>query len=82
MRDRARMGLDQPAAYRIVVRGWIGERWAEWVNGMAMARGGDDNDPNTTLAGALADQAALLGLLQKLNNLGFVLLEVKRLEAG
>jgi hypothetical protein len=82
MRDRPRMGLDQPATYRIKVQGWVSERWAEWVNGMAIARHGDDREPITTLTGTMADQAALLGLLQKLYNLGFLLLEVRYLETG
>ncbi len=82
MEERVRLTLDRPATYRIRVQGWVSERWAEWVNGMAMARGGGDNEPVTTLTGTVADQAALLGLLQKLNNLGFVLLEVRRLRAG
>ena len=59
MGDRARMGLDQPAHYRIEVQGWVSERWAEWVNGMAMTHGGDDSQPVTTLAGVVIDQAAV-----------------------
>lgn len=82
MRDRARIGLDQPAYYRILVQGWVSERWAEWVNGMSMIRRGDDSEPTTALCGVVADQAALLGLLQKLNDLGFVLLGVRRLKAS
>ena len=81
MGDSARMGLDQPARYRIRVQGWVSERWAEWVNGMAMTPQGSDSEPVTMLTGVVADQAALLGLLQKLNNLGFVLLEVRLLKA-
>jgi hypothetical protein len=39
-----------------------------------------DSPVITTLAGELVDQAALMGLLHKLYNLGFVLLEVNRQE--
>ncbi len=77
MTDMARVGRDRPATYHILVQGWVGERWADWVNGMAMVRHGGDDEPVTTLTGTVADQAALLGLLTKLYNLGFVLLEVK-----
>ncbi len=71
MRDGVRVGRDRPATYRIRVQGWVGERWAEWVNGMTMVRHGDDSEPVTTLTRTVADQAALLGLLTKLYNLGF-----------
>ena len=69
---------DQPAAYQIEVQGWIGDRWLARFDTMTINL--QDNPPITTLTGAVADQAALLGLLQKLYTLGFPLLLVRHIE--
>jgi hypothetical protein len=73
--------------YRIRVEGQIGPRWLAWFDGLAISTtvehaGRVDEGPTiTTLSGALPDQAALAGLLQKLYTLGLPLLEVRRKEA-
>ncbi len=70
--------LDQPAAYQIRVQGWVSEQWKDWLAGMTLEReGGDERSESTLLGGVVRDQAALLGLLQQLYALGFVLLEVR-----
>lgn len=66
------------AVYHIRVRGQISARWAEWLDGMAIAPAGEDGE--TLLTGAIVDQAALLGLLQKLHNLGLRLVEMRLAE--
>ncbi len=72
-------GLNRPAAYLIRVGGRVDERWAEWLDGMTLAAGEDGGGiETTTLVGTVADQAALLGLLNTLYTLGFPLLEVRR----
>jgi len=78
--QRFRQG--QPATYLIQVQGWISERWVDWFDDMTITvRDDEDGAPAvTTLTGTVADQAALLGLLQKLYNLGFPLLLVRRKE--
>jgi hypothetical protein len=63
-----------PALYRIRVRGCIAPRWEQWLDGMRIEPGMQPDE--TALTGCLVDQAALLGLLQKLANLGLTLLEV------
>lgn len=63
------------AVYRIRVQGRIAARWAEWLDGMAITPAAEPGE--TLLTGAIMDQAALLGLLQKLHNLGLRLLEVR-----
>jgi hypothetical protein len=69
----------QPATYQIQVQGWISERWADWFDDMTIAVSDEDDVPAiTTLTGTVADQAALLGLLQKLYTLGLPLLLVRR----
>jgi hypothetical protein len=67
--------------YQIQVRGWISERWRDWFDEMAITRDQTSEGVHiTTLTGIVSDQAALLGLLQKLYTLGFPLLLVKRKE--
>jgi hypothetical protein len=76
MTDHKTLGQDQPAAYRIQVQGQLSPRWADWFEGLLVAH---DDPAVTTLTGVVADQAALLGLLQRLYTLGLPLLLVKRL---
>jgi hypothetical protein len=64
--------------YEIEVQGRIGERWTHWFDDMAVVVQGETQDATTTLTGTVADQAALLGLLQKLYTLGLPLLLVQR----
>jgi hypothetical protein len=61
----------------IRVRGWIGQRWVSWFEGMDMVYEGYDGDPPTTvLTGSLVDQAALRGLLTRIWDLNLTLLSV------
>jgi hypothetical protein len=80
---------DQPVTYQIQVQGCISQRWANWFDDMTITVKDQDDigQPGggsaiTTLTGIVADQAALLGLLQKLYTLGFPLLLVRRKEAN
>jgi hypothetical protein len=80
-----REGMDKPADYIIRVQGRISPRWQAWFDGLeittaegAPARPGSEGIAITTLAGAVPDQAALSGLLQKLYTLGLPLVEVQR----
>jgi hypothetical protein len=68
-----------PARYRIHIRGHLDPAWSTWFDGLTVTRA---NDGTTELAGPLADQAALFGLLAGLRDLGATLLLVERLEAG
>ncbi len=78
MHEDERLRLDTPAEYVIRVRGWISEQWRDWIDGMTLETEGDDGrSESTRLTGVVRDQAALLGLLQSLYTLGFVLLEVR-----
>ena len=76
-----RLGMQQSSAYRIRIEGWIADRWKDWFNGMAITlEGGGEALATSLLQGVVSDQAALLGLLQNLYNLGFPLLWVERIE--
>lgn len=75
--------MDEPAVYEIEVLGWINERCTDWFEGMSITLGGDnEGDGFTTLVGTVADQAALLSVLQRLFALGLPLLQVKRIATG
>ena len=63
--------------YRIRVRGHLDRGWAASFAGLALAH---RRDGTTLLRGPVADQAALLGLLQRLGGLGLPILEVRRLD--
>jgi len=65
---------EAPTFYQIQVRGTLDESWSDWFDGFSVAR----QDSETLLAGQAVDQAALLGILAKINDLGLVILSVKR----
>ena len=61
--------------YQIQVQGMIDNRWASWFEGMTIAA--DEKVSVTTLTGTVADQAALMGVLNHLYMLGLPLLFVE-----
>jgi len=69
--------------YRVQVQGWIGERWANWFDGMTIAyEGAKDDSPITVLTGPVVDQAALRSLLTKIWDLNLTLISVTRVATG
>ena len=62
-------------AYEIRVEGHLDGVWGDWFEGMSLARGPGGV---TVLAGPVADQAALHGLLARVRDLGLVLVSVTR----
>lgn len=64
---------DEPADYELRIERHIDDRWAEWLGDLALTR---EPDGTTTLRGRIADQAALHGILNKIRDLGMVLLSV------
>jgi hypothetical protein len=61
--------------YQIRVRGHLGERWAEWFDGLQIT---NEANGEAVLAGPVADQAALHGLLARVRDLGLPLIAVSR----
>ena len=61
--------------YRIRVQGQLEPRWSRWFGGLALVERGDGD---TTIAGPLADQAALHGVLERIRDLGLILVAVER----
>ncbi len=68
-------GYDGAGAYAIRVRGHLDTRWEAWFDGLTLVR---EADGSTIIEGAVADQAALHGLLQRLRDLGIPLISVTR----
>lgn len=59
--------------YEICVQGHLDADWAEWFDPLTLTH---QPEGVTLLAGAVADQAALHGLLNKIRNLGLILVSV------
>jgi hypothetical protein len=75
------LSMDKPATYyRVKVQGRLTENWSDWFSGMTVTFEGG-SAPITTLTGAVADQAALRGMLCKLWDLNLTLISVRRIEA-
>lgn len=66
--------LDQPTVCQIRLRGHLGSQWTGWFDGLTVTL---TDDGDTLLAGTVADQAALHGLLRKVRDLGLTLLAVQ-----
>ena len=64
---------DTGTHYEIRVAGRLGTHWSAWFEGLSIAPGPDGT---TVLAGPVADQASLHGLLQKLRDLGIPLVSL------
>ena len=80
---RPGVSLLAPARYRISIRGTLDKNWSRYCGGMAIEH---ENDPKrgamTILAGRLADQSALVGVLNSLHDIGCPILSVEYMEAA
>ena len=63
--------------YHIRVKGLLDEKWTAWFDGLEII---PQENGETLLSGALTDQSELFGMLTKINNLGLILLSLKRKE--
>ncbi len=61
--------------YEILIKGHLDSSWSHTFEGITLTSqpGGD-----TLLQGEIADQAALLGLLDRISNYGFTLILVRK----
>ena len=66
-----RRELQQAGIYHIRLTGSLDDKWADWLEGFVMATRGSGQ---TLLSGAVADQAALEGVLGRIHSLGLPLL--------
>jgi hypothetical protein len=73
--------FDRPGYYQIRIQGKLKKPWLDYLDGLMITSAAWGRYTEVTLiCGMLADQAALGGLLDLLNNLGVVILTVERIE--
>jgi hypothetical protein len=63
--------------YEVRVEGILDQRWSDWFDGLQIT-----GQPTgvTVIAGPVADQAALHGLLAKVRDLNLPLISIRRIE--
>jgi hypothetical protein len=64
------------AWYEIRVKGHLGREWSDWFEGLEFK---SFEDGQMLLSGRIVDQAALIGVLTRLNRLNLALLSVRSL---
>ena len=67
---------DEEALYQIKVKGHLDRSWSCWLHGLSIE---PQAQGETLLTGPVRDQAALHGLLNKIRDLGLLLLSVERI---
>jgi hypothetical protein len=74
--------LFELAMYRIRVLGNLDKSWSEYCSGMTIEHRSDlYRYPMTILTGQLADQSALVGVINSLHDLGCPIYSVEYIEA-
>ena len=68
--------LAWPARYEFRVDGILDGRWADWFGGLQVSSEG----AQTVIAGLVADQPSLHGVLAKIRDLGLCLISVRRVD--
>lgn len=77
--DTSQSEQHQPEWWEIRLKGQLDTRWSAWFDGLSLTH---ERDGTTLLAGPIADQTALHGLLQKVRDLGLPLLSVTCTDSG
>jgi hypothetical protein len=79
---RPSASMFEPATYRISILGTLDKNWSDYCGGMKIEHDIILNQyPVTILTGVLKDQAALIGVINSLYDLGCPLLSVECVEA-
>ena len=79
---RPSASMFEPATYRISILGTLDKKWSDYCGGMTIEHDIVLNQyPITTLTGILADQSALIGVLNSLYDMGCPILTVECVEA-
>ena len=77
----ARLRMDGPATYRIIVQGGLDERWSGRLGGLEiLVFYTEEKSAVTKLSGELMDQAALFGVLNTLYELHLPLIAVVEMD--
>lgn len=67
--------MDKSIFYEIRVEEHLTDRWSDWFDGLAIR---NEVNGETVLVGRICDQAALIGVLNKLQALNLTLVSVNR----
>lgn len=70
--------MQNPIHYEIIIEGQLTDQWTDWFEGLSITHG---EDGCTTLTGPISDQAALIGMLYKIQSLNLILVAVNKIEA-
>ncbi len=82
-KNRPGVSLLEPAVYRISIQGILDKNWSDYCRGMTIEHEGDPKRyAMTILTGRVADQSALIGVLNLLYDIGYPILLVEYMEAG
>ena len=81
-RYRPSAGMFEPATYKISILGTLDKNWSDYFGGMTIEHTlALQQYPMTMLTGILADQAALVGIINSLYDLGCPIITVECVEA-
>jgi len=83
--EKYRQGINrlEPAVYRIRIQGILDKDWSDYYSGMAIEHEGDPKlYAMSILMGRVADQSALIGVLNALFDIGYPILSVEYLDSG
>jgi hypothetical protein len=69
--------MDKSTVYQIRVNGHLESVWADWFDGLTIT---NLENGEALLSGILADQAALHGVLNRISNLGLILISVNAVQ--
>lgn len=80
---RQGVSLLEPAVYKIRIQGILDKNSSDYYSGMTIEHEGDPkHNVMTILMGKLADQSALIGVLNSLHDIGYPILSVEYLQTG
>ncbi len=65
--------MDIPTQYHIIVKGHLDESWKDTFEGLSIT---NQENGEALLSGSLPDQAALQGVLNRINSFGLILISV------
>jgi hypothetical protein len=78
--DKSSISLIEPAIYRIDIFGKLDKNWSDYCGGMTIENASDSRHRSrTVLIGRLADQSALIGVLNALYDIGCPIISVERI---
>ncbi|MFC1881407.1 hypothetical protein ACFL2S_07925 [Thermodesulfobacteriota bacterium] len=75
--------MARPAVYRIRITGRMDQKCSDWLQGMTISTVEEEGrTAYSELIGSLPDQAALMGVLQQLNNCSISVISMECLGIG